>query len=1262
MKLTTILTLTLSFILFNSHSNGQTWQQMMDDPNANFYEIQEAFNSEWADKDYEKGKGWKQYKRWEYFWESRIDEHGNFPSSSQIHKSINQKTTLVKKHKNSNHSVSGPWTPLGPFNLSNGQGRINVIEVDPTNPDVIYIGAPSGGLWKTTDAGNSWTPMTDHLPTVSVSGVAVNPENPDVVLIMTGDFNHWAAYGTGVWRSEDGGNTWSPTGLNYSVYPNYRRGGKISYMPGDTTVVISNTHDGLYRSEDGGFTWDRIINDDVEDFEFHPTNNQIIYTVSGSTGYRSTNGGEFFQVIDQDFGESGQVSRMQIAVTPANPDVVYYLGGGDITACWKSSDQGQSFSQQHDNNTGNPMTSQVWYDMAFDVSPSDEDLLFIGGVSMFKSTNAGLSFPVNITNGVHVDIQWLRFFGEILYAGTDGGIYRSFNDGQSWENLSLGIQITQYYDFSNSNLNLNLISAGSQDNGTHKRNNNGSWSRYSGGDGLQTEIDYSNPDVIYHSYQRGNMRKTVNGGVNAFSIFTHSFDVEGESNWETPIIIDPNNPNIVYCGRKQLWKSETGGDNEFVVSNFNGGNNIDEISIAKSDSDIIAVIINSNVYLTEDGGNSWNDISNPLPNSNISSLEFHPEDPDRMWVSFSSYSPETNVYYSEDRGVSWTNISGSLPDSPCHQVIYQAGHPDNCLYVATEVGVFYTDDTYTDWIPFMEGLPNCYIADIEIIPGTNTIRVASYGRGVWENQVIKSTDYPATADFYSSSLETCPYVDIPFINVSQNYDDIVEWYFEGGTPEFSTDENPTIYYESEGTYDVRLIVSDSNTIDTFLREDYITISLNEQVDLDIVEGFPTQNLPELWDITNDDQAMTWSWNGGVGGFNLDLGSMWINNYAYNTSGSKDYLELPSVNLSETENPSLSFDLAYTYYQSGGSIFIDSLAIYYSKDCGVTLFKLWQEGGDDLSTTPPIAGSFVPSSDQWETIIINLNDLKDESEIQFYFVGINYYGNNLYIDNINLVSGLALVDNDMDGFTNDVDCDDSNPDINPDATETVYNGIDDDCNPETLDDDLDQDGFVLAEDCNDDNADINPGQVEVPYNGIDEDCNEATLDDDLDQDGFILAEDCDDNNENIFPGNDEIIYNGIDDDCDESTLDDDLDQDGFVLADDCDDNNADVNPDAIEIPGNGIDEDCDGMDGTSSIINIGDLNISYFPNPVKDNLNINLSNSTKLKIDIIDISGKIVQSLAVTESTLINVSNLASGAYILRFEKDGQQISRRIAKD
>ncbi len=246
-----------------------------------------------------------------------------------------------------------------------------------------------------------------------------------------------------------------------------------------------------------------------------------------------------------------------------------------------------------------------------------------------------------------------------------------------------------------------------------------------------------------------------------------------------------------------------------------------------------------------------------------------------------------------------------------------------------------------------------------------------------------------------------------------------------------------------------------------------------------------------------------------------------------------------------------------------------------------------------------------------------------------------------------------VDEDNDGYTNDVDCDDGDPNVFPNNTEVPYNGLDDDCDPSTADDDLDGDGFGVAEDCDDNDPTVTAAVPEIPYNGTDDDCDPSTPDDDLDQDGFALAVDCDDENPEINPNMAEVPYNGIDEDCDPITPDDDLDEDGFVLEEDCDDEDAAINPDAIEIANNGIDEDCDGDDLQTATHSILGVDLTMFPIPASDRLYLQGLGSLQLQYQISDLSGRVVMSgQAPSEIALVS---LLPGVYLLQLHtEDGLQ--------
>ncbi|MCP4437820.1 MAG: T9SS type A sorting domain-containing protein [Aureispira sp.] len=976
---------------FSDAQKPDDWVRLKNQ-NASLPELQAAFNAYWDGKSYVKGYGWKQFKRFEHFWSTRVDEKGNFPTRKTLQDAYAGFESLKNNSANRAPNAAS-WYPKGPTGVSYGNGRINFIEVDPNNSNTIYIGSPSGGCWKTTNAGQNWEPLTDFLSTVSVSGIAVDPNNSNNVLINTGDFNHTQGYSHGIFRSTNGGQTWNTTSINYSS-PSFVRGGKIEFVPGSSTNVFAISHSGMYRSTNGGQNWTTIVSGSVEDFEFKPGTPSTMYYVNDNRFYKSTNGGVSFSLVTSGLPFSG-FTRLQVAVTPANPNVVYVLAGGSgSTLVYKSTNSGASFSQMHTASTGDPLGNQVWYDMAFAVSPTNENDLHIGAVYVYRSQDGGATFSSALNSGIHPDIHWLEYFGNYLYCGNDGGIHRSLTGGSSWENLIGDMEITQFYKFSSAVTDTSQMTGGAQDNGTyiHKNNN---WSRIGGGDGMDNQIDYTDKYIIYASYQNGSFYRTMNGGTSSISIFTNVTESGG---WVTPMEIDPNVPTTIYAGYDNVWKSTDRGATSVAISNFGGMGKLDIVKVAPSNSNIIYASDGFNVRKTINGGTSWSTVS--LPNT-VTSIEIHHTNPDIVWVTLSNYSSGNKIYKSTNGGLSWTNISGNLPNFPANTVVHHDWSANDDIYIGMDYGVYFlNNNSGTTWQLYMTGLPNVTISELEIPYGSNVLRAGTFGRGIWESPVHTNATLPVLppqANGFANEVEICPGEDITFTNASTQYNTI-SWMFPGGTPATSTAQMPTVNYANSGTYDVTIIATNTGGSDTLVLQNYIDVS-NPTASLDLQEGFDGGIFPTDWDIENPDGDKTWGTFAGLGGFGINTGCAFINNYSY-SGPNVDYFYTPAIDLSQYTGTSLSFDVAYAPHSTAKS---DTMAVYYSNDCGVTLHKIWEKGGLDLSTTgTTFALSFSPSASEWRTETVNLSGLSLPAlETKFYFENRGYNGNNLFVDNINI---------------------------------------------------------------------------------------------------------------------------------------------------------------------------------------------------------------------------------------------------------------------
>lgn len=849
-----LLSFVLSFIACTNNLYAQDWVKKMQDPTVNFYEVQKAYRK------YEKKKEQKEkiknffrfgksvekedegyfFKRWEYFTSQRVYPSGDRTLMQNTAQEIEK---LIASHSyKSAMQAGGGWTSIGastiPLN-GGGAGRLNCIRFHPTNQNIIYVGAPSGGLWKTTDGGLTWSTNTDILPTLGISDIAIDPSNPSVMYVATGDAFGSDTYGVGVLKSTNGGQTWNITGLNFTTNQ-ARTVNRVLINPNNHNMLFAGASNGIYKSIDAGVTWTKVSSaSNVKDLELKPGDPSTIYAVSSSSFFKSNNTGASFSIVNSGLPSSTSVGRIAIAVTPADPTYVYLLYSDDnvygFQGLYRSTDSGASFTMQSNSpnligyaSDGQDSGGNGWYTLSIAVSPDSQNEIVVGGVNIWKSFDGGVSWSIiahwygdNGVPYVHADIHDLiyRPDGSTCYASTDGGIFSTSDGGNSWQDHSEGLQIGQMYRLGGAATNAGIILQGWQDNGTNLYNS-GSWNHVLGGDGMECFVDWSDPTYMYAEYQNGEIHRSSDGGQN----FDHILgNITEFGQWITPWQQDPVDPLTLYAGYENVWKSTDRGDTWTAISTFNSSG-LKCLAVAKSNPLYIYASNGSVIYKTTDGGTTWTTLTNTPSTTTITYLVVSETNPDKIWITYSGYTANKKVYRSADGGTTWINISMDLPNIPANCVVNQSGTNDG-IYVGTDLGVYYSDAGMTSWMPYSNGLPNVIIDELEIHYATSKLRAATYGRGLWETDIYNPASNLPFADFAADSLSGCPGLTVTFSDSSLNNPTSWQWTFPGGTPATSTQQNPTVVYSNPGTYNnVKLVVSNSNGADSVTRLSYISIS------------------------------------------------------------------------------------------------------------------------------------------------------------------------------------------------------------------------------------------------------------------------------------------------------------------------------------------------------------------------------------------------------------------------------------------------------
>ena len=699
-----------------------------------------------------------------------------------------QNAELQAKQILANRQPAGNWELKGPLNTG---GRITDIALSPDNDDVFYAGAATGGIFKTTDRGNSWTPVFDQQSKLSIGDIAIAPSNANTLYVGTGEangsVNTGAFFGDGIYKTTDAGATWNNVGL-----PESNHIGRIVIDPTDEDRVFVaaagklygyNPERGVYRTTDGGTTWDQVlhITDSTAaiDVAMNPSNTDIIFAAmwertrkpwqrdyGGVTSaiHRSTDGGDTWEELGAAHGlpaPNAQTGRIGLAVSQSDPATIYArFTTNEITntfnGLYKSTDNGDNWTLVTLSEIDFVDSFFGWYFGNLRVNPTDPDQVYVLGQLLYRTDNSGNSW--NEVNGMHVDHHAMEFSNNdsnFILAGNDGGLYLSENGGSSWNKFT-NLPITQFYNIEVDNLQPERLYGGTQDNNTIRTISGGQsdWSPIWGGDGFHVNVDPVDNNYIYVESQFGNLGRSTNGGAN-FQGATDGIDFNDRNNWNTPVIISPFDNEILYYGTNRLYSSNRAVFWNAISPDLTDGphpsgstsyGTLTAIGPSYLNLDVIYTgSDDGNVNVTFDGGATWTNISAGLPNRYITSIAVSPSDDLTAYVALSGYQEldfDPHIFKTIDGGQNWTPVSGNLPNIPVNDILINS--TETVLFVATDLNVWYSQDDGASWTILGDNLPLTLTRDLKLHEPTGTLYAGTYGRSMHSfdlSQVLSVNDF-----------------------------------------------------------------------------------------------------------------------------------------------------------------------------------------------------------------------------------------------------------------------------------------------------------------------------------------------------------------------------------------------------------------------------------------------------------------------------------------------------------------------------------------
>ncbi len=736
-----------------------------------FSEIMNTIEQYYVSRDYRNNPAlfsqYKKWSRWAWYAVRHLDDQGEV--DYKIDEYFEQAKEMAPyRSAVDSRTNSGAWQFVGPYNLnwannvgSKGIGRVDRIAFHPSNANIIFAATPAGGLWKTTDGGVNWFSISSNIPNCGISGIVISADDPagNKIYILTGDGDSGpnsfvGSYGylrpsIGVLVTYDGGYTWATAGNSKTVMDG-RRCYKLIQIRNTPARLLAATDNGIYISNDSGTTWTQseFAGNTVFDFEQHPTDDAIVYAAFSSVVRKSTNNGLTFDITSTFTPSLSGATRATLAVLSSSSNEVYYLQCGGSNTLYKSTDSGNTFNRI---NTSDLIGGQYSYNCAFAINPNNNNLMVVGGVNTVSSSNNG-SFFGNSTVGVvqnipipsnylHSDVHDLAYnpVSNVLFAGCDGGVFISTDNGVNWTDRSNGLCATQYYHMDGFEGTYNLIIGGAQDNGTAFTTNGVTMNYCGTGDGFAVDF-VSGDNNIFYQVENTNVMRFTRSTSNRTNV---SPGTTAQQTFYPNIITHPTNNSIVYVGyANSIWRSNNQGNagswtQISSTGTSNGGSgHTGGFAVSANVPNRIYAANATTIRRSDDQGNNWTTISGntgwPAAFGVITDITSRSNNADELWIATTGSGGGNKIFYTNNAGANWYNFTGTLPNMPVYSITYTS---EGDAYIGTELGVYFMDYSMNDWVPFYNGMPLVPVTDLFVNEAFGIILASTFGRGIWQGDL-----------------------------------------------------------------------------------------------------------------------------------------------------------------------------------------------------------------------------------------------------------------------------------------------------------------------------------------------------------------------------------------------------------------------------------------------------------------------------------------------------------------------------------------------